>query len=1020
MLTDSRPLTLSGVEGLTSGCTCVQPRAIMASPVPQMALDFAVPSSVPPNSALGPFHPLIAGWFSERLGEPSEPQKQGWPSIRSGRDVLIAAPTGSGKTLAAFLSCVDALFQRALAGGLRDETEVLYVSPLKALGNDVQKNLLMPLEEIYSRAAAAGLKPQRIRVRVRSGDSTPSERAGMVKKPPHILITTPESFYLYLTARQSRETLRRVRTVIVDEIHALARDKRGSHFALSMERLKALVTGRPQLIGLSATQKPLEKISAFLTGNDGSAPCSLVQVGHLRPWEISVETPDQELSAVATHEMWGQIYDRIQALTATHRTMLVFANTRRLAERVAHDLGERLGQDKVAAHHGSMARELRLGAEERLKSGSLQVMVATASLELGIDIGTVDLVCQLGSPRSIAVFLQRLGRAGHHKAGIAKGVLFAMTRDELLECTALLRAVRDGELDAVQMPVKPLDILAQQVVAACACQDWDEKNLFALFKRAHPYRNLEWSEYEQVLQMLAEGVATSRGRSRVHLHRDRVNGKLRARKGARITALTGGGAIPDTFTYPVIAEPDDKVVGTLDEDFAVESMAGDVFLLGSTAWRIQRISAGTVRVEDAKGQAPTVPFWRGEAPSRTDELSAQLSRLREDLLARPDALDFLEKDLGLSPLTADFLMRYLRAGVAALGAVPSVRTVIAERFFDEAGGMQLIIHSPFGGRINRAWGLALRKRFCRTFDFELQAAASDDGILLSLGEKHSFPLADIFGFLSPSNVEEVLTQAVLQTPLFGTRFRWNATRALALMRYYRGKRVPPQIQRARSDDLLGAVFPAQVACQDNAGPGDVALPDHPLVKETLHNCLHEAMDLDGLKSVLDQLRDGRIRTLAVDLPEPSVFAHQLLNSQPYTYLDDAPLEERRARAVSLRRTLPAEDAAAFGALDPHAIEQVVADSQPLIRDSEEVHDALLQQILIADEKLDEGLLQALIRDRRASRVSVNGRRLAVAAERVAYAKALFPACPLEPPLEMLPGDAPIAREDAAVALTRGW
>ena len=1004
---------------LTSDCTCVQAAGMSVS---QLRLELG--SSQPPAShpSLAAFHPLIQRWFTERLGDPSPPQQQGWPAIRRGEDVLIAAPTGSGKTLAAFLACVDELLRAALEGKLTDQTSIVYVSPLKALGNDVQLNLLKPLEEIYQLARAEGLAPEKIRVRVRSGDTRPSERAGMVKKPPHILITTPESLYLYLTARQSRETLRLVKTVIVDEIHALARDKRGSHFTLSMERLKALVSGSPQLIGLSATQKPLEEIAAFLTGraNDGSPrACTPVSVGHIRPWEISIETPDQELSAVATHEMWGQIYDRLEALSREHRTILIFTNTRRLSERVAHDLGERLGEDKVAAHHGSMARELRLAAEKRLKEGSLQVMVATASLELGIDIGSVDLVCQLGSPRSIAVCLQRIGRAGHHKGGVSKGILFALTRDELVECAALVRAIREGELDAVRLPQKPMDVLAQQVVASCAAEEWDEENLFALFKRAHPYRNLDWSEFEQLLRMLSEGVSTSRGRSRVHLHRDRVNGKLRARPGARITALTNGGAIPDTFTYPVIAEPDEKMVGTLDEDFAVESMAGDVFLLGSTAWRFQRILGGTVRVEDAKGQAPTVPFWVGEAPARTDELSFQVGRLREDLPEQSDPVEFLHAKVGLAPPIAEFLVRYVRAATDVLGGVPSQRTVIAERFFDEAGGMQLILHAPFGGRINRAWGLALRKRFCRTFDFELQAAASDDGILLSLGEQHSFPLHEVFDFLSPDDVEEVLVQALLQTPMFGTRFRWNASRSLALMRYSMGKRVPPQIQRARSDDLMAAVFPAQVACQENAN-AHVELPDHPLVNETVKDCLREAMDVDGLKEVLRGIRQGRIRTLSVDLPEPSVFAHQLLNSNPYTYLDDAPLEERRARAVSVRRTLPPEDATAFGALDAEAIEQVRSDASPLLRDKEELHDALLQLVLMKEEGVDAVDLEALIGESRVARLMVNGRAFLVAAERVAHAWVLFPRSPLSPPLQLLPGDQAVSRENAVLALVRGW
>jgi ATP-dependent Lhr-like helicase len=1001
---------------------------------PQMPLDLAPQAAGHP--ALAAFHPVIQRWFSERLGEPSAPQVQGWPAIAEGHDVLIAAPTGSGKTLSAFLSALDRLFRMALAGTLTDETRVLYVSPLKALGNDVQKNLIEPLAQIEQLARASGLSPQAIRVQVRSGDTAASERAQMVKRPPHVLITTPESLYLYLTGGRSRATLKTIDTVIVDEIHALARDKRGSHLSLSLERLQALTRVRPQRVGLSATVKPLDRIAAFLTGSvDG---CRRVEVGHLRPWELSIEIPDGELTAAASHEAWGQLYDRLVALSAKNRTMLIFANTRRMAERVAHDLGERIGEGLVAAHHGSMARELRLAAEEKLKAGQLKVMVATASLELGIDIGSVDLVVQVGSPRSIAVMLQRAGRAGHHKNGISRAILFATTRDELVECSALLRAVKEGTLDAVRMPEKPLDVLAQQVVAACACEDLDERRLFAQVKRAWPYRELSWEEYEQVLTMLSEGFATSRGRARTHLHRDRVHGVLRARKGARITALTNGGAIPDTFTYPVIAEPEDKQVGTLDEDFAVESMAGDVFLLGSTSWRIHSVRGGTVRVEDAKGQPPTVPFWRGEAPARTEELSHEVGRLREDVLA--DSGTKLLESIGLSTEATDGMVAYLRASKHALGALPSTSCIVAERFFDEAGGMQLLIHAPFGGRINRAWGLALRKRFCRTFDFELQAAASDDGILLSLGEQHSFPLADIFDFLHENTVEDVLVQAVLQAPIFGTRFRWNATRALALSRVNGGQRVPPQIQRARSDDLLAAVFPAQVGCQDNRAGDAIEVPDHPLVKETVNDCLREAMDIDGLKRVLRELKAGRIRTVAIDLPEPSPLAHALLNSAPYTYLDDAPLEERRARAVSLRRALPAEDAAAFGALDAHAIEQVVSDAAPPMRDAEELHDALLMLGVMPAHGIDERLLHpltlsgagggvegperlaSLARDvvplrARAARLPALG--LLVAAERVQVARALYPHATLVPALEPLPGDGPLELEAAARQVVRG-
>lgn len=984
----------------------------------QVPLDFSDAASVPVHEALRPCHPVVRAWFHETLGEPTEPQIRGWPLIREGRDVLIAAPTGSGKTLTAFLACLDELFRAAAEGTLTDQTRVLYVSPLKALGNDVQKNLLLPLEQLKARAKLAGLELPDIRVMVRTGDTPASERAAMVKKPPHILITTPESLYLYLTANRSRETLREVRTVVVDEIHALARDKRGSHFALSLERLKVLTGRQPQCIGLSATTRPLDKLAEYLVGvpRDGRPGCEVVQVGHVRPWELWLETPDDELTAVATHEMWGQRYDRLVELSGQHRTMLVFSNTRRLAERVAHDLGERLGHDQVASHHGSMARELRLVAEERLKGGALKVMVATASLELGLDVGAIDLVVQLGSPRSIAVMLQRLGRSGHHKAAISKGVLFAMTRDELVECTALLSAIKRKNLDAVRLPDKPLDVLAQQVVAEVAAQEWKEDELFEVLRKATPYQSLTRAEFEQVLQLVSEGVSTNRGRSRVHVHRDRVNGVLRARAGARLMALQNGGAIPDLFSYAVISEPEERQVGTLDEDFSIDSMAGDVFVLGSTSWRIRRILSGEVRVENAHGAPPSIPFWNGEAPARTDELSAEVGRLREELLQREDAHGFLTEALKLPAQAAEFLVRYLRTGKAALTAVPTQQTVIAERFFDEAGGMQLIIHSPFGARINRAWGLALRKSFCRTFDFELQAAASDDAILLSLSEQHSFPLIDIFDFVHPKTAEKTLVQAVLQAPMFGTRFRWAAGRALVLSRLQNGKKVPPPIQRARAEDLIAAVFPEQVGCQDNHGGMELEPPDHPLVNETMKDCLRDLMDIDGLIEVLGRLKSGAINKVAVELPEPSVFAHAMLNSAPYTFLDDAPLEERRARSVAVRRTLPPSDAVVFGALDQAAIDQVVLEAAPSFRDAEEFHDVLLQlgMVPLGFTSQAQGFLTELSAHRRAAAHA----GLAYAAERVPVMQALFPEVALA--LSPLPGDLPMDRELAARHVVRGW
>ena len=889
---------------------------------------------------LSGFDPLVVEWFNRRFSSPTEPQVLGWPEIRAGNDVLISAPTGSGKTLAAFLICLDGLVRRARRGELADETTVVYISPLKALSNDIRKNLETPLAEIRALAAEQGIALQPVRTAVRTGDTPMWERQQMSKQPPHILVTTPESLYILLTAEGSRRMLRTARVVIVDEIHAMADDKRGSHLALSLARLDALVEGpRPQRIGLSATVNPIEDVARFL-----SERARIVQIGHRRAMELAVEVPKDELSAVTTHEMWIEIYDRVADLIRANRTTLVFVNTRRLAERVSHALSERLGENAVLPHHGSLSRALRLEAETRLKRGDLRAVVATASLELGIDIGTVDLVCQIGSPRSIAVALQRIGRSGHWVGAMPKGRIFATTRDEVVECAALMRAIRAGELDRLEVPHGALDILAQQLVAAAATQDWREEDLFKLVHGTDSYRNLARDDFDAVVTMLSDGITTQRGRSGTFLHRDQINGRVRGRRGARLAAITSGGAIPETANYLVVAEPEGKTVGTLDEDFAIESLAGDVFLLGTTSWRIRRVESGRVRVEDAHGAAPSIPFWNGEAPGRTAELSRAVSRLREEIAARPraDAVDFLMRECALDRLGAEQAVDYVMAGKAALGAMPTHSTVVAERFFDEAGGMQLVLHAPFGARINRAWGLALRKRFCRSFNFELQAAATDNGIVISLSEQHSFPLEIIFGFLKSATVEDVLTQALLAAPMFTARWRWNVTRALAVLRFRGGNKIPAPIQRMRSDDLLAAVFPDQAACAENL-TGEIRIPNHPLVNETISNCLHEAMDLEGLKHVLDGIASGAIRTVAVETAEASPFSHEILNANPYAYLDDAPLEERRARAVQMRRTLP-DLADGMGALDTAAIEQVAAESWPAVRDADELHDALLTLI----------------------------------------------------------------------------
>jgi len=915
---------------------------------------------------LDAFHPLVAGWFRERFGAPTEPQRAGWPRIGAGEDVLIAAPTGSGKTLAAFLACMDALVRRGLEAPLDDRTAILYVSPLKALSNDVHRNLEAPLAELAVYAAARGTKFPEIRVGVRTGDTPASERAKMAKKPPHILVTTPESLFILLTSEKGRQALGELRTIIVDEIHAVAGDKRGAHLALSLERLDRLVqqtTGRtPVRVGLSATQRPIERIARLLVGTRRPLP-HIVDAGHRREIDLAIEITDDELGAVASNEQFGRVYDRIAALVTQHRSTIVFVNTRRLVERAAAALEQRLGEEHVVAHHGSMSRALRLAAEQKLKHGQVKCAVATASLELGIDVGAVDLVVQLGSPRAIATLLQRVGRSGHHLGGTPKGRLFALTRDQLVECAALVRGVRHGNLDEIELRDAPLDILAQQIVAACAAEDLDEDELVRLVRGAAPYAAVTDERLEQVLGMLSEGVSDRRGRNGAHLHRDRVNRKLKARRGARLAAITSGGAIPDNNNYTVVQFPEETPVGTVDEDFAIDSSAGDIFQLGNTSWRIRRIEAGKVIVEDAKGMPPTIPFWFGEAPARTRELSDEVSGLRAEIDRRiaagedPERLAaWLATETSMPLRAAQQLVAYLAAARAALGALPRKDLLIAERFFDEGGGMQLVLHAPLGGRVNRAWGLALRKKFCRTFDFELQAAATDDGIVISLGQPHSFPLDTVFGFVPSAKAEDILVQALLDRPMFEIRWRWNVTRALTVLRRRNGKRVPPHLIKMRAADTLSVVFPAAQACPENLPgslpgmPGDREIPDHPLVFETIRDCLVEAMDVTGFRRLIEQLERGEIQVIARDTVEPSPLSHELLNANPYAFLDDAPLEERRTRAVQMRRGLPPAATDEIGTLDDAAIALATEEVAPTVRDADELHDALLALWLVPEAR----------------------------------------------------------------------
>jgi ATP-dependent Lhr-like helicase len=1091
-------------------------------------------------AALAWAHPIVAEWFLTKFGSATEPQIEGWPAILRGETTLISAPTGSGKTLAAFLVAIDQLLRQAIAGSLPSATQVVYVSPLKALSNDVQKNLDGPLAEIQQLAAARGYLCPPIRTGVRTGDTLPSERTRMLRNPPHILVTTPESLYLLLTAAKSRENLRHIRTVIVDEIHAVADDKRGAHLALSLERLDALIcgenrlspgtffTGRPtppQRIGLSATQNPISLVADFLNGANNArvphssrsdewevnsqarTPATIIQVGQRRALDLAIEIPTcDELGSVTTTAMWEEVFDRLAAHALAHRSTLVFVNTRRLVEKIAFALGERLtphlGPDCVAAHHGSLSRELRLDAEQRLKTGQIRILVATASLELGIDIGNIDLVCQISSTRAVAVAMQRVGRAGHWRGAIPKGRLFATTRDDLLEQAALVCKMRAGELDRLEIPPQPIDVLMQQIVACVAAEPWDETALFNVLRQAYPYRDLTRELFDKIVKLLSEGIESSRGRYGAYLLRDGVHGQLHPRRGSRAIAIANGGAIPDTALFNVILQPEGLQIATLDEHFAVESSPGDVILLGNTSWRVQRVeAAGRVLVEDAHGAPPNLPFWFGEAPGRTAVLSDGVSELREQISAltphvspatlaltaqsnttvgvphpshrnrwevngspdlgttarvphqsRSDGWDvqgptgestslaqqevtattaFLTQHCGVCSSAARQLIAYIVAGRAVLGAVPSKSTIIAERFFDEGGGMQLILHAPFGGRLNKAWGLALRKRFCRGFNFELQAAATDNGINISLAEQHSFPLSDVFHFLTEHSAKELLEQAAIASPIFKTRWRWAANRSLQLLRMSKGKRIAPQIQRIRSDDLLASVFPQAAACFETI-VGDIQIPDHPLVNEVMRDVLQEAMDLEGLNEVLRGIAAGSIRCLAIDTPVPSQFAHELINANPYAFLDDAGLEERRTRAVSLRRALPDSVLDGAGRLDQAAIDTVRRELWPDLRDEHELHD-LLHSVIAFPLAMLEGhntrhwphYFNLLAQTDRARAIDVNGVPCWVATERLHQLPALFPPrtpSPLPPSNRAKPQSAtePVTNETTLKQCVQGW
>lgn len=975
--------------------------------VDQQNLDLQHASAFSETGWTGAFESCIERWIKQRFGHPSPVQSAAWPLIASGQDVLISAPTGSGKTLAAFLWTIDGLFRKAMAGEPVNCCQTVYISPLRALVRDVQTNLLEPIEVIRNKA---GLGKVGLQVAVRTGDTPSIERQRMLRHPPQVLATTPESLYLLLTSAGGRRLLGDVRTVVVDEIHALANTKRGAHLMLSLERLEALLAQRPQRLGLSATQKPIEEMARFLVGTGRTAP-QIVDYGHVRERQVRLEIPHTDsLSAIATNQLWEFVYDRISELTKNKRTILVFVNTRRLAERVGRYLAERVGAKQVAVHHGSLAREEREEAERRLKSGSLSVLVATASLELGLDIGMVDLVCQIGSPHAVSTFLQRLGRSGHGVGMISRGRLFPLTRSDLVECVALLDALDRDWLETITVSGSgPTDVLVQQMVAEVAARgEVSSEVLFGQLVRAWPYRDLDKETFGELLNMISRGFSTRLGRHLAHLRFDQQEKKIYARPGARRFAIENGGVIPDLFDYDVKLLPENLSIGTVSEDFAFESMTGDVFQLGNRSYRLIQVRSGTAYVEDAAGAPPSIPFWFGDAPGRTKVLSQAVSELyakcesalREGGVER--CVKFLMTIPGLTQHAALELTEFLNESKNALGTLPGSDRVLVERFFDEVGDQHLVLHYPCGIQLNRAYGMALRKRFCRQFNFELQAAADDDSVILSLGATHSFHLNTLAKFLNAQTVRTMLVQAILQSPMFSTRWRWIAATALALARRRAGKRLPAPFQRADAEDLVAHVFPDQLACQDNlTGPREV--PDHPLVSQTLNECLDVLMDCSGLERLLSDLQKGSMHFFARDLPAPSPLAESIIHARPWAFLDETPAEERRTRAIPSTRLGIWSKELSQGQLGGRQdlVDQIRREAWPSLAGVEAACDALSVLGFLTDEEVGrsngDAVMHQLLEQRRAGRVrTANGQVLWVSLQRAGEILSVAPGATIEP------------------------
>ena len=938
------------------------------------------------GTSLDLFSAPTRDWFRSAFATPTDVQVRGWEQVAAGRHALMAAPTGSGKTLAAFLWCLDRLMSEPVPPEA-ERCRVLYVSPMKALAHDVDRNLRSPLVGIGRQLEAAGAAPPDIHAAIRTGDTPVDARRSMERHPPDILITTPESLFLLLTSA-ARRILASVRWLIVDEIHSVAGTKRGSHLALSLERLCALTKVEPQRIGLSATQRPLEEVARFLGG--AGREVSIVDAGRLKTMEVRVEVPVEDMSRLSSEEetgrtlnsIWPAIYPRLLELIQAHRSTIVFVNSRRLAERLAARINELAGEDLVRAHHGSIAREQRLLIEDQLKAGTLRGLVATSTLELGIDMGAVDLVLQVEAPPSVAAGIQRVGRAGHSVGEVSKGVVIPKFRGDLLEAAAVVEGMLDGRIESTVVPRRPLDVLAQQVVAMCAMDEWKVDELAAVVRRAYPYSELGPRAFESVLDMLSGRYPSDEFvELRPRIVWDRIAATVRGRAGAQKLAVTNPGTIPDRGLYTVNLLDDGRRVGELDEEMVYESRVGETFVLGASTWRIAEITPSQVLVTPAPGEPGKIAFWKADAPSRPAELGLALGKMVRELRSSDPAAaqKRLRERAGFDDRAVKNLLAYLDEQAAATGSVPDDRTVVVERFRDEIGDWRVCVHTPLGSRVHAPLALALEARLQERLSVNARALWTDDGIALHLPDVESPPSLEEL-MLEPEEVQQLVAAQLPASALFAAHFRENAARSLLLPRRRPGQRTPLWQQRMRSAGLL------QVAGK---------YPDFPILAETWREVMSDHFDMPALTDFLRRIRSREVRVVAVDTERASPFASSLLFSYVavFMYEGDAPLAERRAQALTLDRDLLAELLGSEDLrelLDPESMVQVELELQGLLserfpRDVDEAHDLLVRLGDLSDAEatargISEEWLAELERARRAVSVRVAGESRWIAAE----------------------------------------